>query len=118
MAKNFLYEGKIIFGTPIDTKYIQTDAIINYYPLAKNDNYNYWTLRIGNLYWNVNSVMQPFNIKSNYMILDTGINHALIPQIDFDIILQTLKDKSGITCSDNGNNEYMCDCSSKQYDHL
>ena len=90
---------------------------VEYFPLAENT--NYWTLGIGNLKWSVNGFFKDFNIQSSYLIFDTGLDITRIPQTDFNSILTTLRNEFGIECKDSdGDNEFKCDCTAKQYDSL
>lgn len=78
----------------------------------------FWTLNMGAVSLGSKSVA---DIKSRYVIMDTGVSYALIPAVDFVTLTNELSTNFGVKCSPpkgEGNlvNTYQCKCAS--YDTL
>jgi hypothetical protein len=73
-------------------------------------NEKFWTLNMGSISLGTKEVE---DIKSRYVIMDTGVSYALVPAVDFVTLTSNLDKNYGVKCSPpkgEGNlvNTYKC----------
>ena len=113
LSDNVMYLGELKIGLMDPSKYQKyKDDVMIWAPLAYNK--YYWSVNLDSAGW-TDSSSTKMNIKSKYLIVDTGMSYSLIPDTDFQEILNFLKQQQGIECTPGLLETSLYNCESSNY---